>query len=67
MVKDKGFEILYFTDDVDEFAVRMLMDYQEKEFRSVSGGDLGIEEKAPEPGDESKGLFEQMKQLLSIK
>lgn len=67
MVKDKGYEILYFTEDVDEFAVRMLMDYQGKEFRSVAGGDLGIEDKAPELKDESKCLFEEMQKLLSEK
>ena len=40
----KGYEILYFTDEIDEFAIRMLMTYKEKEFKSVSSGDLGIEE-----------------------
>ena len=43
MVKDKGYEILYFTDDIDEFAIKVLMKYKEKEFKSVSSGDLGIE------------------------
>src|SRR5690606_29046697 len=43
IVADKGYEILYFTDEVDEFAIKMLMQYQDKEFRSVSSGDLGIE------------------------
>ncbi len=43
LVKDKGFEILYMTDSVDEFAVRMLASYKEKEFRNVSSDDLGIE------------------------
>ena len=43
LVADKGYEILYFIDDVDEFAIRMLMNYKEKEFKSVSSGDLGIE------------------------
>ena len=43
LVKDKGYEILYFTDDVDEFAIKMLMKYKEKEFKSVSSGDLGFE------------------------
>ena len=43
IVSDKGYEILYFTDDIDEFAIRMLMNYKEKEFKSVSSGDLGIE------------------------
>ena len=43
VVKDKGYEILYLVDDIDEFAIKALMTYEEKEFRSVSSGDLGIE------------------------
>ena len=43
MVKEKGYEILYFTEDVDEFAIRMLMNYKEKEFKNVSSGDLDLE------------------------
>lgn len=46
MVADKGYEILYFTDDIDEFAIKMLMKYKDKEFKSVSSGDLGIETEA---------------------
>jgi len=45
-VLDKGYEILYLTDDIDEFVMKMLMNYKEKEFRSVAGGDLGFEEEA---------------------
>ena len=48
LVSDKGYEILYFTDDVDEFAIKMLMNYKEKEFKSVSSSDLGIEEENEE-------------------
>ncbi|MDD6059001.1 MAG: molecular chaperone HtpG [Ruminococcus sp.] len=43
LVKDNGFEILYLTDSVDEFAVKMLHTYKEKEFKSVSADDLGLE------------------------
>lgn len=43
LVKDNGFEILYLTDNVDEFAVKTLIRYKEKEFRNVSADDLGIE------------------------
>lgn len=44
LVADKGYEILYLTEDIDEFAIKMLMTYKEKEFKSVSSGDLGISE-----------------------
>ncbi|GHH96721.1 molecular chaperone HtpG [Neobacillus kokaensis] len=72
LVADKGYEILYFTDDIDEFAIKMIMSYQEKEFKSVSSGDLGIE--AEETGKETaaeeaenKDLFEAMKAALGDK
>ncbi|MCB2294992.1 molecular chaperone HtpG [Clostridium algoriphilum] len=72
MVSDKGYEILYFTDEVDEFAIRMIMKYKEKEFKSVSSGDLGIdvaEKENPSSDDEkdNKELFEHMKTVLSGK
>ena len=43
LVKDKGYEILYLTDDVDEFALQMMHDYSEKEFKSVSASDLDLD------------------------
>ena len=72
MVSDKGFEILYFTDDVDEFAIRMIMSYKEKEFKSVSSGDLGIEVEEKEDSSnlndkDTKDLFEHMSGVLSGK
>ncbi|NBI28542.1 molecular chaperone HtpG [Chengkuizengella marina] len=72
LVLDKGYEILYFTEDIDEFAIKMLMNYKEKEFKSVSSGDLGIEpeeneNKTDEEENENKELFEHMKNLLSNK
>ena len=67
LVADKGYEILYFTEDVDEFAIQMLRSYKEKEFRSVSGDDLGLEESKPEAAEEDKELFGQMKEILSGK
>ena len=42
-VREKGYEILYLTDDVDEFVVRTLRNFEEKEFRSVNDEDLGFE------------------------
>lgn len=66
MVADKGFEILYFTDDVDEFAIHIMMNYQDKEFKSVSGGDLGIEpdDSEEKAGEENQDLFDYMKGML---
>lgn len=71
LVADKGYEILYFTEEIDEFAIKMLMNYKEKEFKSVSSGDLGIEEDNKESEEateqESKELFEAMKEVLAGK
>jgi molecular chaperone HtpG len=72
LVADKGYEILYFTDDVDEFAIKMLMNYQEKEFKSVSSTDLGIdtaenEDSSDENKQDNLDLFEYMKNKLSGK
>ncbi|WP_071393977.1 molecular chaperone HtpG [Bacillus tuaregi] len=70
LVADKGYEILYFTDEIDEFAIRMLMNYKEKEFRSVSSGDLGIEEDqtdSAEESNENEDLFEKMQNILAGK
>ncbi|MGF7057842.1 molecular chaperone HtpG [Brassicibacter mesophilus] len=72
LLSEQGYEILYFTDDVDEFAIRMLMNYKEKEFKSVSSGDLGIEEKDEKENNETEGqdnkeVFEFMKEALSDK
>lgn len=66
LVSDKGYEILYFTDDVDEFVVKMLMNYKDKEFKSVSSGDLGIkDDRKEEQKEEDKELFGFMKEALA--
>jgi len=71
-VSEKGYEILYFTEDIDEFAIKMLMTYKEKEFKSISSGDLGIEGEDNKDGSESnetenKELFDYMKNILAEK
>ncbi|SET22495.1 molecular chaperone HtpG [Oceanobacillus limi] len=71
LVADKGYEILYFTEEIDEFAIRMLTSYQEKEFKSVSSGDLEIDaedkKEAEKKDEENKELFDYMKEVLSGK
>ena len=70
LVADKGYEILYFTDDVDEFAIKMLMNYKEKEFKSVSSGDLGFEtedQTNEETENDYKELFDYMNEVLADK
>ncbi len=72
MVKDKGFEILYFTDHVDEFTIQMMHDYSGKEFKSVSADDLGLEteaekEEIKKAEEDNKELFDFMTEKLSGK
>ncbi len=62
LLKDHGYEILYLTDDVDEFALKMMRDFDGKEFRSAADKDLGIEETAET--EESKARAEESKELL---
>ncbi|WNC16318.1 molecular chaperone HtpG [Brevibacillus brevis] len=72
LVLEKGYEILYFTEDIDEFAIKMIQKYKDKEFKSVSSGDLGIEadedkNSADAENEENKELFDYMKNLLEGK
>ncbi|QTM98440.1 molecular chaperone HtpG [Sediminibacillus dalangtanensis] len=70
LVADKGYEILYFTEEIDEFAIRMLASYEEKEFKSVSSNDLGLgdeEEKTEGDEKEHQELFDYMKEQLNGK
>ncbi|SHE85546.1 molecular chaperone HtpG [Alkalibacter saccharofermentans] len=70
-VLDKGYEFLYFTEEIDEFAINVLMSYSDKEFRSVAGKDTGIEpaDKALDEKvkEESADLLNDMKELLKDK
>ncbi len=62
LVRDNGFEILYLTDNIDEFAVKSLMKYSDKEFKSVSADDLGLEN--TEKQEEIKAKEEENADLL---
>ncbi|MDW7668992.1 MAG: molecular chaperone HtpG [Bacillota bacterium] len=71
-ITDKGYEVLYFTEDVDEFAIKMLGEFKEKEFKSVSSSDIEIDESDDiddnEADDEIKReIFEYMTKSLSGK
>ena len=62
LVRDNGFEILYLTDNIDEFAVKSIGKYKDKEFRSVSSDDLGLE--SPEKKEEIKAKEEEASGML---
>ncbi len=72
LVKEKGYEILYMTDSVDDFVVQMLMNYEEKWFKSVNDNDLGIETEeekkdVEKSAEENKDLLEFVKKSLAGK
>jgi molecular chaperone HtpG len=71
-VKEKGYEVLYFTQDVDEFAIKVMMNYKEKPFKSISDNDLDLEteeekEENKKTSEESKEMFEFMRDALDGK
>lgn len=71
-LKDKGYDILYLTDDVDEFCIQMLRDYKEKPFKNINQGDLDIdtdEEKKEleKVNEENKDLLSSLKEALTDK
>ena len=72
MLKDKGYEILYLTDNVDEFALKMLQTYDEKDFKNISSDDLGLEteeekKEAEKQVEDNKGLLDFMTKALDGK
>lgn len=66
IVKDKGYDILYLTEDVDEFAVKIMGTYNEKEFKSVSDGDVGIESEENKNNQDNE-VLKFMKEALKDK
>ncbi len=72
LVKDKGYEILYMTDSVDDFVVQMLMTYEEKQFKSVNDNDLGLESEEEKKdieksSEENKDVLDFVKESLEGK
>ena len=64
-LKEEGYEILYFTEEIDEFAIKMLQSYDDKEFKSIASGDLGLDDEAANSlNEDNKDLFAFMKQEL---
>jgi len=70
MILDRGYEILYFTEEVDEFAIQVMREFKEKEFKSVSANDLGLEAEDVETQEETEAneaIFGAMLEKLSQK
>ena len=71
-VKAKGYEILYMTDNVDEFAVQMLMEFEGKKFKNICDGNLDLDtdeekEQINKKNEEEKEKLEFMKEALGDK
>ncbi|MBQ2506522.1 MAG: molecular chaperone HtpG, partial [Erysipelotrichaceae bacterium] len=71
-VLDKGYEVLYFTDSVDEFMTSILMEYDGKPFKSILKGDLDLDskeekEELEKKNEESKDLLAKIKEILKDK
>ena len=68
IIKKKNYEMLYLTDAFDEFVLKVIGAYEGKEFRSVSGDDLGLDddtEKDEDESDDSSAFFDKLADLLS--
>ena len=71
--KEKGYEVFLCTDDIDEFALKMMRDYDGKEFKNISDKDLGFEESedekkaAEEKNEANKDVLDAVKNVLGDK
>lgn len=70
LLKDKGYEILYLTDNVDEFVFQVLMNYDEKSFKNACADNLDLDsdeekEELKKQNEEYKDMFEVMKKALN--
>ena len=65
-MKDKGFEVLYFTDRVDEFMVGMMRDYEEIKLHSILQADNEKTDKdsSKEENKEVKDILKAVKEIL---
>lgn len=72
LLKDKGLEVLYLTDDVDEFVLKTIANYENKSFKNISSDDLNLESEEEKKSNEAqieqnKDLLDFMKESLSDK
>jgi molecular chaperone HtpG len=65
IIKSKDYEILYLTETIDEFVIQTLRQYDEKEFRSVSSQNLGLEAPEENETDEAAETSETYEKLLA--
>lgn len=71
-VKEKGYEVLYCTDEIDEFAIQMLMEYDGKHFANICKDDIDLstdaeKEAINKKNEDSKELLDKIKEILGDK
>ncbi len=69
LLKDQGLEILYLTENIDEFVLQVLMNYNEKTFQNASSDNLDLDtneekEKLKKANENSKDMFSAMKEAI---
>lgn len=63
-ILNSGYDVLCMTDNVDEFAIKYIYEYNQKQFKNVTDGDTGIENQTDEISDEDKPLVEFIKEKI---
>ncbi|MFA7126652.1 MAG: molecular chaperone HtpG [Bacilli bacterium] len=69
LLKQQGYDVLMLTDDVDEFAINVMQEYDKKQFKSINQGDLDLldkkeEKKLKELEEQKKPLLDKLKEIL---
>ena len=72
VLKDKGLEVLFLTDRIDEFTIKALAEYEGKQFKSINDSDFDIDDAEAKKekenlAKENKSLLERIKNLLGDK
>ena len=70
IIKKQGYDVLVLTDEVDEFAINVMREYDKKEFKSINQGELDLlneeeKEKIKELNEQKKPLLEKLKEVLN--
>jgi len=69
LIKKQGFDVLILDEEIDEFAIQMLQEYDKKKFKSINQGDLDLlskdeEKKIAELSEDKKSMLEKIKEIL---
>lgn len=65
LLKEKGIEVLYLYDQVDEFTIDALQEYKEKKFQSISRGELNLDDiDSPEAKKDTEAILKENESLI---